>query len=506
MEETIISLRHISKEFSGVRVLEDVNLDLRRGEVHALVGENGAGKSTLMKILIGLYDRSGGEIAIDGKTFPHYDIATARENGISIIPQELALASALSVGENIMLGRKKGKKGFVSLKNVERDSLEYIREAGLRVHPSTRVDRLPLSQRSLVSIAKACADNAKVIIMDEPTSSLSKEEVDELMGVIRRLREKGTTIIYISHLLDEIFRITDRITVLRDGRHIVTVDTAAITQRELISHMVGEDLLRTQEALRAEGAAAPAHQPGEAPLLHLAGLCRRGGKPISLSICPGEVVGVTGLVGAGKTELLRSIVGLEKLEAGEIFVDGKKAAIRTPADAYALGIAIVPEDRKLEGLVLCRSNMENMSMTQVYRKRISKWGFLSKKQERRDALAWAQRLGTKIAGLSQRVYKLSGGNQQKIVISKALLSGPRVLLMDEPTRGIDVGAKAAIYQLIRELRQQGMAVLYLSSDVSEMPFVSDRVLVMRDGRIVSELSREEATLENMLNSMAGGES
>lgn len=510
MEENIVTLRGIGKAFNGVQVLSQVDLDFKKGEVHALVGENGAGKSTLMKILMGIYDRTQGEIIIDGKEMDaSYSINTARANGINMVPQELALVPALSVGENIMMGRKKGKHGFFSLKKTQQEAIPYLNQLGITVSPEVRVDSLPISYRQMVSIAKTCADDAKLIIMDEPTSSLSKEEVDELMAVIRRLKEDGKTIIYISHLLDEIFAISDRITVLRDGKKIVTKRTEELTQRELISYMVGEDLLHTQEALREDGEEGEdiLRSAGETPVLELKDIRRRGtDKRVSLRLYPGEIVGVTGLIGAGKTELIRSIIGLDKMDEGQIFVKGRPVTIRSPRDAYALRIATVPEDRKLEGLALIRSVRENISMTQKYRKSISRAGFIDKKKERENALSHIEKLNTKVADLEQRVLKLSGGNQQKIVISKALLSGPEILIMDEPTRGIDVGAKATIYQLLQELKKEGMAILYFSSDVSEMSFVGDRVLVMREGEIVRELPKKQATVENMLNYMAGGTS
>ncbi|MBQ9942043.1 MAG: sugar ABC transporter ATP-binding protein [Christensenellaceae bacterium] len=507
MEDIIVRLRGIGKAFNGVQVLKDVDLDFKKGEVHALVGENGAGKSTLMKILMGIYDRTEGELAIDGTVMDmSYNINTARKQGINMVPQELALVPALSVGENILMGRKKGKFGFVNIRKIQNQAIPYLEELGIDISPETRVDRLPLSHRQMVSIAKTCADDAKLIIMDEPTSSLSKEEVDELMKVIRKLKAAGKTIIYISHLLDEIFAIADRITVLRDGRHIITKNTDELTQRELVSYMVGEDLMHTQESLREDGLQdMRMHAEDEIPALELKGVTRKGtDKEVSLKLYKGEVVGVTGLVGAGKTELLRSIIGLDKMEKGQIFVEGEAVNIRSPQEAFEHNIAIVPEDRKLEGLVLVRSVEENTELSPKYRKLISKLGFIDKKQGRKDTLKYIDKLSTKVAGLDQKVLKLSGGNQQKIVISKALLSNPKILVMDEPTRGIDVGAKATIYQLLQELKNQGMSILYFSSDVAEMSFVGDRILVMREGEIVKELQKGEATMEKMLNYMAGG--
>ncbi len=500
--ENIVSLRHISKSFSGVQVLNDINLDFKKGEIHARVGENGAGKSTLMKILMGVYSRSAGDIVIGGVAMGDYGINTARRYGVNMIPQELALAGALSVGENIMLGQKKGKFGFVSLKKVNSEAQKYIEELGFDLDPAVRVDRLPISYRQLVSIAKSVADRARIIIMDEPTSSLSRGEVNELMQIIFRLRAGGTTISYISHLLDEVCEVSHRITVRRDGQRCATLDKDKTTEREVISHMVGEELLRTRETLR-EDTARQAH--GEQPIFSLRDVKRKGhAEKVSLDLYPGEVVGVTGLVGAGKSELIGTILGLEKMESGEIWLDGKRVAISSPADAYKMGIASVPEDRKLAGLVLTRSCLENMSLCGSYRRSISKLGFINKKKERDNAGDYVNRLAIRITSLSQRVSKLSGGNQQKIVLSKSLLARPRILLLDEATRGIDVGAKTTIYKLILKLREQGVSVLFFSSDVSEMSFVGDRVLIMRGGAIVKELPAEQATVENMLNTMAGG--
>jgi len=507
LDDHIISLRHIGKSFSGVQVLKDINLDLRKGEIHALVGENGAGKSTLVKILMGVYDRSEGEIVIDGQTMKEYGINTARKHGVNMIPQELALVPALSVGENILLGQKKGKYGFISLHRINREADRYIKELGFHLDPKERVDRLPLSYRQLVSITKSVAEQAQLIIMDEPTSSLSRDEVEDLKKIIFKLKERGTTVIYISHLLDEVFAVSDRITVLRDGKLITTLNREETNQRELISYMVGEDLLRTQETLR-EDLVKQYHEKTDGvqkPVLSVRNVKRKGAEPrVSFDLFSGEIVGVTGLVGAGKTELIKTILGLEKMESGELLLEEKPIVINSPQDAYRHGIATVPEDRKLEGLALIRSNMENMSMSDVYRKNISRYGFIDKKKERENALSYVGRLTIRLASLNQRVVKLSGGNQQKIVITKALLSRPKILIMDEPTRGIDIGAKTTIYKLIHELKEQGVAVLYFSSDVSEMSFVGDRVLIMREGDIVKELPAAQATVENMLNYMAGG--
>lgn len=508
MEEHVVSLRNIGKAFAGVQVLKNVNLDLRKGEIHALVGENGAGKSTLMKILMGIYDRTSGDILINSKQMDAgYSIRTARKMGINMIPQELALVPALSVGENIMLGLRSEKKGMISLKELNEAAVPLLKEIKCNVDPSVRVDTLPISYRQMISIAKAMAEEAQVIIMDEPTSSLSKDEINELMRIIFGLKEKGTTIIYISHLLDEIFTVADRITVLRDGELVTTVDKNAITQRELVSHMVGEDLLTTQNKLKQEEKSAvheAVKRNNQKPLLSVKELKRKGqDAAVSLDLYPGEVIGITGLIGSGKTEFIRTLIGLDKMESGSVCLDGKEIHITNPQEAYRHGIALVPEDRRNEGLVLVRSVLENISMNHFYRKSISRGGFLDKKKEKENAVSYVDKLSIKIAGLTQRTYKLSGGNQQKIVISKALLSRPKILIMDEPTRGIDVGAKAAIYNLIEELKKEGLSVLYFSSDISEMSFVGERIMIMREGAIVKELMGN-APVEEILDYVAGG--
>lgn len=505
MSDLVVSLQDICISFSGVQILKNVNLDLKKGEIHAVVGENGAGKSTLMKILMGIYQKTSGTLCIDGEEIQQYDVNLARKKGIQMIPQELALVPAISVGENIMMGVRNEKKGFVNLKELNKAALPLLEEINCQVDPSVRVDSLPISYRQMISIAKAIAEEAKVIIMDEPTSSLSKEEIGELMRIIFELKEKGTTIIYISHLLDEIFTVADRITVLRDGEVITTLEKEAVTQRELVSYMVGEDLLAAQESLgQMEEEAGETRKEGIEPVLSVKKLLRKGmEEPISLDLYPGEIVGITGLIGSGKTEFVRALFGLEKVESGSIFIDGKEVQIRSPKEAYENGMALVPEDRRNEGLVLIRDVKENISMNAIYRRSISRLGFLNKSMETENAKEYVNKLKIKIAGLSQRTKKLSGGNQQKIVISKALLSHPKILVMDEPTRGIDVGAKKTIYDLLHTLKEQGMSVLYFSSDVAEMSFVGERIMVMREGTIVKQLPAK-ASVEQILDYVAGG--
>ena len=502
----IVNMTGIEKGFSGVPVLKKVDLKLQRGEILALMGENGAGKSTLVNVLMGVHQKNGGTIEIDGKVMDDYNIQVARKNGITIIPQELALVPAISVAENIMLGaRSTSKGGTIDWKTMYAKAQEVIDDLGFDIDPRVRLDSLPISYRQIVSIIKVVAENARVIIMDEPTSSLSREEVIRLQKIIFRLKERGVAIIYISHLMDEIFEVADTITILRDGMLIDSKKKEETNQREVISLMVGEGLLQTQETLRKEIEAEMGSVDEKETILEVKGLKRKEDSPeISFALKKGEVLGITGLVGAGKTELLRNLIGIDKFAEGRIFVRGQEAEIKSPKDAYKYRISTVPEDRKLQGLVLMRSVKDNIALAAPYRQGIAKMGIVNSKKEKEDAKRSVEQLSIKIAGLGQRVGRLSGGNQQKCVISKALLTGPEILMLDEPTRGIDVGAKTTIYKLIRKLRDDGVGVILFSSDVAEIPIVCDRVIVLSNGEIVGELAGKEATVSRILNYTAGG--
>lgn len=506
MMDNIVEMRSITKSFSGVEVLHGIDFDLRRGEILGLVGENGAGKSTLMSILMGSKNKDSGEIVINGETQKDYNVNIALDKGVTMIPQELALVPAITVGENILLGqRNKNKVGMVDWKTLQETAGRHIREMGFNIDPYMRLDNLPIAYRQLVAIIRAVAEDKKVIIMDEPTSSLSRDEVTHLHEVIMELKERGTTIIYISHLLEEIFHITDRITVMRDGNIIDTKTTVEIDEREIVSMMVGEQLHHVQDELLHRHVERSVGQEPET-VLEVKGMKRdKHSGVIDFELKKGEILGITGLVGAGKTELVRNIFGLDKPLEGEVRIKNKKVHIRSPRDAIKHKVMLVPEDRKLQGLVLPGSVRENITLADTYRKRIGVAGFRNLKKEKEDSIEYVERLSIKIANLEQRVRNLSGGNQQKVVISKALVTKPDILILDEPTRGIDVGAKAMIYRLIRELRDKGMSILFLSSDVNEVPLVSDRLLVMQAGKIVQELDGYEITVKNIVNYVAGVE-
>ncbi|MDR2019899.1 MAG: sugar ABC transporter ATP-binding protein [Treponema sp.] len=506
MPDTIVEMRKIVKSFSGIEVLHGVDFSLRRGEILGLVGENGAGKSTLMGILIGSHPKDSGDVYIEGELQKDFNIKNSLDKEITMIPQELALVPAITVGENILLGqRNTNKLGMVDWNVLQRTADNYIREMGFKIDPYVRLDNLPIAYRQLVAIIKAVAETKKVIIMDEPTSSLSRDEVIHLHKVIKNLKQRGTTIVYISHLLEEIFNIADRITILRDGHVIGTKWTSETSEREIVSMMVGDQLFSVQDELLHRQIDEPVKEKSKI-VLEVKKLRRsKHSGFIDFELREGEILGITGLVGAGKTELARNIFALDKYIEGQILINGRPVRMKNPIDAIRYKIMLVSEDRKLEGLVLSGNVQENITMAGIYRKRISILGFRNFKQERKDSVEYIKRLSIKIANLEQRILNLSGGNQQKVVLSKALVTKPAILILDEPTRGIDVGAKAMIYRLIRELRNDGISILFLSSDVNEMPLVCDRLLVLRAGKIVKELAGHDIITKNIINYVAGVE-
>lgn len=505
----IVKMEDINKSFSGVRVLKNVNFNLKYGEVHALVGENGAGKSTLVNVLMGVLSPEQGKIVVNGEMqSQNYSINHALKMGVTMIPQELALVPAVSVAENIMMShRPVNKSGILNKKEMYRQAQQYVDDLNFDFDVTARTDTLPIAYRQLVCIVKAIAEETKVIIMDEPTSSLSAEERVNLHKIIRKIVAQGTSIIYISHYIDEIFEISDRITVMRDGENVGTYETKKLEQRELVSMMVGEELLQTQNRLIGRiKSETSLDRKNEIPALEICDIKINQKAPsCSFKAYSGEVVGLAGLVGAGKTEITKAILGISKFESGQIKIKGEGVVIKNPIEAYRKGIAIIPEDRKLEGLCLLSSVEDNISLAPKYRKTISKLGIIQKKPLRRDVEHSIEQLSIKVSGLRQRARRLSGGNQQKLVLAKALLTKPEILILDEPTRGIDVGAKSIIYELIRNLRDEGMCVIFCSSDVEEISLVCDRALILRDNKIVAELQAEECSVQNILNYAAGSE-
>ncbi|MCQ8242257.1 sugar ABC transporter ATP-binding protein [Rhizosaccharibacter radicis] len=474
-----VEMRNISKLFGGIRALDDVSFSVRPGEVHALLGENGAGKSTLMKVLAGAHQASTGEIRIGGQPVSIPSPHASRALGIGIIYQEMALAPELSVAENIFLGEL---PPLVSRRRLQERAAVLLRDLGFALDPAALVGSLPLAFQQAVEIAKAMSRQVRILILDEPTAVLAPPEVERLLNVVKTLSRRGVSVVYISHRLDEIFRIADQITVLKDGRTVGTYPVAGMDEHRLISLMVGREasqlfpkLSRTRgaELLRVEG-------------LHAAGLVR----DVSLSLHAGEVLGIAGLIGSGRTELARALFGAEPAEKGRILVEGRPVSIRTPRQGLAAGIGLVPEDRKGQGLVLAMPIRQNATLTTLKRF-TNPFGVIRRAAERRAVDALARRTTIRARDLGLPVSSLSGGNQQKVVLAKWLDAGCRIVILDEPTRGVDVGARAEIYGLIEQLAANGLGVIVISSDLLEVIGASDRIVVMSGGRISGSLEREE---------------
>ena len=489
--ELLLSMRHISKEFPGVKALDGVSLQVRRGTVHALMGENGAGKSTLMKCLFGIYRRDGGEILLDGRNVSFRSARDALDNGVAMVHQELNQALKRSVMDNIWLGRYPTRFGFVtSERRMLRETQAIFDDLGIRVDPRTVMSAMPVSQRQMVEIAKAVSYNARVIVFDEPTSSLTEAEVEQLFRIIEKLRARGCGILYISHKMEEILRISDDVTVMRDGKWIATERAADLTMDRIIRLMVGRELSRRFPP--------KTNEPG-APALEVRGLSARYSKvhDVSFSVRKGEIVGIAGLDGSGRTELLAGVFGIAARKSGEIFLDGKPVRNRNAAESIKNGFALLTEERRASGIFGILDIRENTTISNLphYRK-AGVW--LSSREMARDT-GWAiQTLRIKTPSQRTKIRTLSGGNQQKVILGRWLLTDPEVLLLDEPTRGIDVGAKYEIYQLILELAGKGKSVVMVSSEMPELLGVCDRILVLSGGRLAGELSAADATQEQIM--------
>ncbi|HTD66331.1 MAG TPA: sugar ABC transporter ATP-binding protein [Candidatus Limnocylindria bacterium] len=492
----LLEVRSVSKRFPGVLALENISLTLARGEVLAVVGENGAGKSTLMKILAGVQEPDAGEILIDDRVVEISSVRVAQRLGIALIHQELNLADNLSVAANIFLGREPRSGWFIRTGETETSSTSVLRQVGLDVSPRALVGTLSLGKQQLVEIAKALSAQARVIIMDEPTSALSQHESEALFRVIRDLRQRGVSVIYISHRLREVKEIADRVVVLRDGRNAGELSRDEITHDNLVRLMVG----RNFEIRRARVSTG---DQTRATALEVRSL-RTATHPhheLNFSLRPGEIVGVAGLVGAGRTEMLEVLFGIEHALGGEILMDGVAQNIESPRDAIRAGMALVPEDRKQQGVILEMAVSENLSLASLRREASA--AFINHRGERSMADEMVAKLGIKTPNLRQFVQYLSGGNQQKVVIGKWLALRPRVLLLDEPTRGIDVGAKQEICKLMEQLAAEGVAILFVSSEMEEILRMSDRALVMHEGRISGELKREELSEDAVMGFATG---
>ena len=495
MGEFVLEMRDVTKRFPGVLALDKVRLDLRPGEIHCLVGENGAGKSTLMKILAGAQPMDSGEILIDGNPVHIHSPHHAQQLGISMIYQEFNLSPFLSVAENIYLGRepRRGKTPFIDWRKLRNDAEALLTRMGVRLDVRMPVNECSIAQQQMVEIAKALSFNAKIIVMDEPSATLTDHELETLFELTGELKRQGIGLIYISHRLEEIFRIGDRLTAMRDGEYIDTRPVADITRHDIIQMMVGREL--KDEFPKAEFTQGPER-------LRVEGLTREGVfHDVSFSLHEGEIVGMTGLVGARRTEVARAIFGADRLTGGSVTLNGKRLAIRTPGDAIHEGIGLLTEDRKGQGLVLGMTVRENATLTNLEG---VAWGpFISQSRERETAAKFVRELRIKTPSTEQTVQNLSGGNQQKVVLAKWLYTKCKVLIFDEPTRGIDVGAKVEIYKLMNDLVQRGVCVLMISSELPEVLGMCDRVLVMHEGRLAGELPRAEATQEAIMHLATG---
>ncbi len=492
----IIEIRNFSKSFPGVQALKDVSMDIRVGEVHALLGENGSGKSTLTKCIVGAYHRDSGTMIYDGIESSFLSPAESFKNGISVIYQERSLIPKLTVEQNVFLGDELLSAGLLSGKQMRKRYTALCEKFGFDLPPDEKIYGLGVAQQKLVEIMKALSRNSKVVIMDEPTASLSKQEADHLFKIIRDLREKEISILYITHILEEVFRITDRITILRDGRKVSTLDTAQTGKEEIVNLMVGEVF---HDAEYISSYASYDRQP-VLSAKNVVKLPRV--RDISLDIYPGEVLGITGLTGSGKTELARVLFGAEKIESGEIFVEGRRVDLNSPVDAIRAGIALIPEDRKSDGLVLLLEVFKNITLPAIGEFTVGP-GLLSVRREYVKSQEYHKRLNIRSASMNQQTKYLSGGNQQKVVIAKWLLTNPKLLIMDEATQGIDVKAKSEIYGIVRELAESGFSVLFISSEVQEVLRVSDRIIVTRDGEIVGEFGRGTRQDEILRTTLGG---
>ncbi len=492
----LLEVRDLEKSFPGVKALSGVSLHLGSAEVLAVIGENGAGKSTLMKILAGVQEPDSGDVLVNGKSTQIDSCRRAMELGIVLIHQELNLSGNLDIGANVFLGREPRKFGLIDKKTIRAESKKYLQRVGLNLSPDTRVGTLPIGQQQLVEIAKALSVNARVLIMDEPTSSLSARETGRLFEVVKDLRKSGVSVIYISHRLGEVKELADRVTVLRDGENAGHLSKDEINHDNMVRMMVGRDV--------SQFYARQTRTPGDV-LLDVDKVISPEwpNREISFQVRAGEIVGIAGLVGAGRTELIQAIFGVTKPLAGTVSLAGTTLNISSPRDAITAGLALVPEDRKQHGLVLETSVRRNIGLAGL-RRHQRPFGFLNSSQESTDTDRMIGDMRIKTPSPAQVVRFLSGGNQQKVVIGKWLALGPKLLLLDEPTRGIDVGAKQEIYQLMERLAEDGVAVLFVSSEMEEVLGMSDRVLVMHEGAITGELSRPELSEEAIMQLATGG--
>ncbi len=490
--EFILEIKNLSKRFGGIQALENVDLQVRYGEVHALVGENGAGKSTLMNVLGGIIECDQGEVIYQGRPVAFSNPVQSLHAGIAIIHQELAMLPSLNVIDNMFIGRMKAKNGFISWSNLENKTREYLSLVGLDIDPYTLARDLSISQRQLVEIAKAVSMDASLIIMDEPNSSLSESETELLFNVINRLQANNVAVIYVSHKINEVLRISDRISVLRDGHYVGTVNKAEATVASIIEMMVGRQVLIQREGKGSRTDIA---------LLQVEHLSGERFADVSFQLNRGEILGFAGLVGAGRSEVARAIFGADPIKTGKLLIDGKSVRFNLPTDAIKAGLAMVQEDRKVLSLFMDMSILYNVSMAKL--PQMASGGFIRGNEETQTAESFVKKLSIKLSSVHAPVRSLSGGNQQKTVLARWLATNPRILILDEPTHGVDIGAKAEIYKLMRDLAESGIGIILISSELPEIMAMSDRVAVMHEGHLMGILDQNEAS-ESEIMSLATG--
>jgi ribose transport system ATP-binding protein len=497
----LLQMRNIVKVFSGVTALDNVDLSLRAGEVHSLVGENGAGKSTLIKVMTGAYSRDGGEIFLEGQNVNFRLPEDAQHAGVVAVYQEINLLMFRSVAENIFLGREPRRFGLVDWTKMNREAGVLLESLGLNIDPKAELGSLNIALRQMVAITRGVSLGAKVLVLDEPTSSLTEKEVGILYDVIRQLKNQGTSIVYISHRFDELYAVCDKVTVLRDGRLVGTRNLAGLERIDLICMMLGKQ----REELEKKGATAfGEHQKARqeaVPLLQTKNLSKgRRVRNVSLEAHHGEILGMAGLLGSGRTDVARAIFGADPVDAGKVFVNGKELDLHSPSDAIYAGVAFLSEDRKAEGIIPEWSVRENLTLAAL--PSMTRMGVVSRTQQKEIVDKFIGRLGIKTSGPDQKIRELSGGNQQKVLLARWLCKNPKFMIMDEPTRGVDIGAKGEIQKLVAELANDGLGVLMISSELEELVEGSDRVVVMRDGELAAEIPRSQLSQDAIINAMA----
>jgi ABC-type sugar transport system ATPase subunit len=488
----ILEVKNITKTYPGVVALDNVSFDVEEGEILALIGENGAGKSTVIKAIAGAITPDSGTITIAGKTFEKLTPSIAKEAGIGVVYQELNLVPSLSITENVFLGDKVGGKHMPDFKTMKKRAEKVMADLGVRINVDTQVQMLSTAQMQIVEIAKAVVKNCKVLIMDEPSASIPMAEVQNMFRIVRRLKEKGVSVIYISHRLEELFELCDRVTVFRDGQYVVTRNVSEITKKDLIKYMIGREL--------TEKFPERTNQIG-GPVLEVKDLCGNGDFHINLTLNRGEILGLAGLVGAGRTELAKMLCGDVKPDSGQIFINGKELKASSAADGVVVGIGLIPEDRKVEGAFLEYTIEWNIPIMAL--KKISKFGLVDFKKAGQLVDTFVKKLDIKTPTIKQEVRNLSGGNQQKVVVAKVLAADNEILIFDEPTRGIDVGAKQEIYKLMNQLVEEGKSILMISSDMEELLGMSDRINVLYEGKLSGEVLKSEFSQDRVLELASG---